>query len=402
MQGIHRPLLIAALSMLLSPLAVGASAADSNPSTAAVHWTPVLIAAPDAPRGFKGSEGKWHLVYDLVLTNYNPVASSIKEFQILGRNGGGEFHVVKSLTGQKLKDAFSSLTRSQTGANLDRAQVGVLFVNLDFDRAEDVPAELTHKIIVDTTSPTGKPWALDYSSAPLKVDNTPAVRLAPPLRGGKWCVMGGYAGTLGHRRALFAIDNQFKAAQTFAIDWMRLDDQNYAMRNPSKIEGDSSYDQPIYAVADGTVLGVVNKFQDQTPGKITGEDRWSYPGGNSVVIDIGNGNYAFYAHLKHDSIKVKEGDKVTRGQEIARLGNTGNSSGPHLHMHVTRDPGILDANGVPYVFDEFEVLGEIKDMKAFESTLLKGKPATFADSDFKGTHHDELPREGFVLRFPTQ
>ena len=72
-----------------------------------------------------------------------------------------------------------------------------------------------------------------------------------------------------------------------------------------------------------------------------------------VVIDIGGGNFAFFAHLKPGSLRVKLGDHVARGDVIALLGNTGNSDAPHLHFHVMDGPSPLDANGRPYVLTHF-------------------------------------------------
>ena len=71
--------------------------------------------------------------------------------------------------------------------------------------------------------------------------------------------------------------------------------------------------------------------------------------------DIGDGNYAFYAHLKTGSVKVKVGDQLTTGQVIASLGNTGNTDAPHLHFHVMSTPDPLRSNGLPFVFTSFRL-----------------------------------------------
>lgn len=60
--------------------------------------------------------------------------------------------------------------------------------------------------------------------------------------------------------------------------------------------------------------------------------------GNHIVLNIGNGAYAFYAHLMKGSMRVKVGDKVTKGQVIAKLGNTGNANASHLHFQVMNGP----------------------------------------------------------------
>ena len=70
------------------------------------------------------------------------------------------------------------------------------------------------------------------------------------------------------------------------------------------------------------------------------------------MLDIG-GSYVLYAHMQPGSVTVKPGDIVTRGEILGRVGNSGNSQAPHLHLHVTDGPLPMASNGLPYVFDAF-------------------------------------------------
>jgi murein DD-endopeptidase MepM/ murein hydrolase activator NlpD len=112
----------------------------------------------------------------------------------------------------------------------------------------------------------------------------------------------------------------------------------------------------------------------QTPTGLTLEQY----GGNHIVQDIvdgeGNHYYAFYAHLKTGSVKVKPGDRLTTGQVIANLGNTGNTDAPHLHFHVMSAPDPLMANGLPFIFKSFTLDGRIASEDGV-GDLLTGKPA---------------------------
>ena len=101
-------------------------------------------------------------------------------------------------------------------------------------------------------------------------------------------------------------------------------------------------------------------------------------GGNMLVVDIGDGAFAFYAHLQRGSLKVKLGDRVTTGQVIGLLGNTGNSTAPHLHFHVMDGPSPLDANGLPFVFTQFSSRGVVT-MSDDNDPLEKGDPAKIVD-----------------------
>ena len=106
-------------------------------------------------------------------------------------------------------------------------------------------------------------------------------------------------------------------------------------------------------------------------------------------LDIGGGRYAFYAHLKPNSITVEEDDRVRRGQVLARLGNSGNTSAPHLHFHVMDAPLPLGADhNLPYVFDSFRYQGYISD--DLTPHLLKNPQP----------REDELPLSQSVEAFP--
>jgi murein DD-endopeptidase MepM/ murein hydrolase activator NlpD len=76
-------------------------------------------------------------------------------------------------------------------------------------------------------------------------------------------------------------------------------------------------------------------------------------GGNSVIEDIGGGRYVAYTHLKPGSIPawLRKGTRLRTGDLIGRVGNSGNSSNPHLHFQVMDGPSFLDAMGLPFVFD---------------------------------------------------
>jgi murein DD-endopeptidase MepM/ murein hydrolase activator NlpD len=103
--------------------------------------------------------------------------------------------------------------------------------------------------------------------------------------------------------------------------------------------------------------------------------------------------------MKPGSVKVKEGQKVKRGEVIGLLGSSGNSTAPHLHFHVMDGPSILGSQGVPYVFDNFSVKGTANEA-ATEKAMEKDGVAPVVKSKFDGKHSDELPRESMLIVFP--
>jgi murein DD-endopeptidase MepM/ murein hydrolase activator NlpD len=89
----------------------------------------------------------------------------------------------------------------------------------------------------------------------------------------------------------------------------------------------------------------------------------AHPLGNHVILNLGGGRYALYAHLKTGSVRVEPGERVRQGQVLGNVGNTGSSTAPHLHFHVMDAPSALASNGLPYVFDQFRFTGRVPNLK---------------------------------------
>jgi murein DD-endopeptidase MepM/ murein hydrolase activator NlpD len=110
-------------------------------------------------------------------------------------------------------------------------------------------------------------------------------------------------------------------------------------------------------------------------------------------LDLGDGVYAFYAHLQPGSIKVKVGDKVRRGQVLGLVGNSGNSTEPHLHFHLSDANSPLGCEGLPYSLTAFEVQGRIEGLQG-------GKMPRWTLLATPEAHRIEMPLANVVVRFP--
>ena len=75
---------------------------------------------------------------------------------------------------------------------------------------------------------------------------------------------------------------------------------------------------------------------------------------------------------RDDSVLVKPGQRVKRAQILAKLGNTGNTSGPHLHFHIMDSPSVLGSNGLPYVIGSFAFDGQISAAKFAAAPGVEG------------------------------
>jgi murein DD-endopeptidase MepM/ murein hydrolase activator NlpD len=149
------------------------------------------------------------------------------------------------------------------------------------------------------------------------------------------------------------------AQQRWAVDWL-IFRKNAASHRGSgeKNEDYYAFGALLLAVADGIVVALVDGHPDLPPGKETDHFNAS---GNFIVLDLGSGEYALYAHVSPGSFTVKLGDKVKRGQVLARLGNSGNTSEPHLHFQIQDDAKMFKARALPARFRNVELNGNRVD-----------------------------------------
>ncbi|MFG2498178.1 M23 family metallopeptidase [Streptomyces sp. NPDC048441] len=123
-----------------------------------------------------------------------------------------------------------------------------------------------------------------------------------------------------------------------------------------------AFGAPLHAVADATVVhaedtqrdhlsrsslvGVLYFWLIEGVGRTIGGTRRVV--GNHIVLDLGAGTYAMYAHVQQGSLAVRAGDEVLAGQVMARCGNSGNSTEPHVHFQLMDGPDLDTARGVPF------------------------------------------------------
>lgn len=145
-------------------------------------------------------------------------------------------------------------------------------------------------------------------------------------------------------------------AQRYAYDFVIADGSLRRWRegtNGERLEDYLCYGEPVLAPADGAIVEVVDGVRNaRRPGTGWLDPFASDIRGNCVVIEHAGGEYSVLAHLISGSIKVSEGERVARGQEVGCCGNSGNSSEPHLHFHVQDRAGFFEAAGLPVAFDD--------------------------------------------------
>lgn len=132
------------------------------------------------------------------------------------------------------------------------------------------------------------------------------------------------------------------------------------------------YGQPQYAPAAGTVVTAVDDYPDGTPGSTPTTDPTLHPAGNHVVIEVAEGEYVLMAHLQPGSVAVSEGQAVQPGDLIGLSGNSGNSSEPHVHLHLQTGPDMFDPAtvGLPMTFTDLLVDGEPVESAPLEQARI--------------------------------
>jgi serine/threonine protein kinase len=172
------------------------------------------------------------------------------------------------------------------------------------------------------------------------VPKTEGVILAAPFRG-EWLVVN------GGRSALINIHYRL-SNQRDALDIERIVNGQERTGDRKKWTSYPSWDETLYAPADGKIAKVVNDLDDNPLGQRDEENR----AGNLVAIDMGDGRCVMMAHLQKGSVLVAEGDIVRTAQPIAKCGNSGNTTGPHLHLQVQNGPDFYapDLKTYPILF----------------------------------------------------
>lgn len=174
-----------------------------------------------------------------------------------------------------------------------------------------------------------------------KLDYRTKTRLRLPFEG-TWAV--GWGG-----RTLAENYHAANREQRFAYDLL-------VARGESTHQGDGTHNGdyfchglPVLAPGDGRVVEARDGIAENVPGQMNSKELL----GNHVILDHGNGEFSIMAHFETGSVVVHEGDRVTAGQPIARCGNSGHSSEPHLHYHLQTTPRIHDGAGLPAQFRDY-------------------------------------------------
>ena len=313
-------------ALLIAPVAALAQGGKAAPKTAEGPKTKPIVAAVDvrvpiAPTAFR-ADGKWHVVYELHLNNMDRRPYRLTKVEVVSA------------------DSTSHSLVAYTGAGLDSA-VGRPGQPAVVEKRHWVPARWPSSTLGDggfgRCGATGDPAAVDLQDRHLSRGDHSANRVHSGRARGRddrsavarrsLATANGPSNTSGHRRALIPIDGHATISQRMAIDWVRLRDHGKTFHGDEKDNKSYyAYGSDALAVADG----VVTEVKDGIPQNIPGENSRAVPitletvGGNHVILDIGGGHYAFYAHLQPGIFAREAGGQGPARAGTGLVGNSGN------------------------------------------------------------------------------
>lgn len=298
--------------------------------------------------------GQTRLVYELHVNSASTVPIELTTLDALASDG-------KPLRHLDEKSLDSRINSNDGGTVIAPHAQAVLYLTLDVAGAP--PPSIRHLLGLKQGD---REWKFEGPAVVVPAADGPV--LAPPLAGGPWVAVYSDGWPRGHRRVFITTHGHARLPGRFAIDWMKVDDHGRTLKDDSGLATASfSYGATVRAVADARVAAVRDGVTEAA--RIADNKSHPHPdaAGNFISLDLGNGRFATYEHLRTGSVKVAKGDHVRKGQPIAEVGFSGDSTEPHLHFHVSDSPLPLEGEGLPYALNHFRVTGRVTDWNAFGS-----------------------------------
>ncbi|MGU3644623.1 M23 family metallopeptidase [Microbacterium sp. C23T] len=419
-------------ALLVAVLAVVGCTADSDPAESApttdaspddaipgaggqlgaldegTRFTPLMSSLITSPMPVAGTDDKVHITYELLLTNATTLPFRLDGLEVADAETGA---TLLAEGDERLPQNVTKLGSSAGGEPgsgsvvIGPAETWIAWLDVQLDADTAVPATVEHHAQGAIVPPEGDPREFDVMIGTAAIDPGPATSVGVPVADGIWLMSEGCCrDDTHHRRGFAPVDGQALVPQRFAIDFYLLDEEHRTWEgDPSQITSYFTYRQPIVAAAAGTVVraldGIPNTESLPEPPPIPPIEETV---GNHVVVEIAPGLYTLYGHMDPGSVRVSVGDRVEKGQELGLIGSSGNSTTPHLHFHLQTAETFFPSDGVPYVFDEFELLGWVPE-RIWDDDLGLQPTGVLPFEEFEpSVRQDELPLDRTVIRVDAQ
>jgi hypothetical protein len=290
------------------------------------------------------------IYYELWLNTATTDALTLQQLEVIH---AADSSVIATFAGDDLKRRYTTRVAKVQGTLVPPGVSALLYLEITLPDAYP-KLRLVHRLKV--TDANGRTLTLRGGIVTLSAKA--ALVLGQPLRGGPWVAIYEPAWERGHRRVIYAVNDTARIPGRFAIDFILLNKQAKMIHHDAdSVVNWYGYAADVLAVADGVVAATHNDFPESPTLSAHPAHPPEKAAGNYLALDIGGGRYVFYEHLKPGSITVRPGQRVRKGERIAALGFTGQTTGPHLHLHVADRNAVLGAEGLPFALEKFTVLG---------------------------------------------
>ncbi|MEV6976280.1 M23 family metallopeptidase [Kitasatospora sp. NPDC093806] len=387
----------------------GTGAAALAPGT---RFTPLTAAVMTEPTPLDATDGRTHLSYELLTTSALSGSTPVRLDRVDVIDAGTR-QVVGSLSGQALAEAANPVGDPLPGADgytppppaptptvIQGSQQWIIWLDLALDAGRAVPEVLEHQLSGAILTASG-PAAFEETVQATPTARTAPLDLDPPVLPGTWYASESCCGNTHHRRGLAPVNGRFGVPQRFAIDWYRLGERGQAWEgDPALLTSYLSYRQPVAAAAGGRVVEVQDGIPDNPPPHTPPVPPIEDTVGNHVTLEVAPGRYLLYGHLEPGSLKVREGDCVEPGQVLGLIGNSGNSTTPHLHFQVMTTAEFFPTDSPPFTFRQFRVLGQVEPRIWDDNLGLQPTGVLpITPSPYEGPHRARYPLDREVLEF---
>jgi hypothetical protein len=334
--------------------------------------TALLVSATNAPLRVLGSDGREHLEYDLIISNAFTAPLTLTAVEVIAPDGQALLRLEGDALAEATQAAF--FPNEPPGSEIPVGVTVATVIDLALPLGQ-APARISHRITyqLPPDTPAAALIAGRAVTGPdLTVDPRAPLMITPPLRGAGWFNANSCCDVWSAHRAFRVpvAGARYVKVEMFALDWAQLRGGQLFTGDGSQNEQYFAYGAEIVSVAEGTVVAVRDDMPDETPNQPVVAVK--HPGdyaGNYVAVEIAPGVFAIYGHLQPGSVAVRVGERVTTGQRLGRLGNSGNSTAPHLHFQLSDGPDIVTSNSLPFVFDHYTLVGTVA-LEALVSAFL--------------------------------
>ncbi|MGN6169715.1 MAG: M23 family metallopeptidase, partial [Solirubrobacteraceae bacterium] len=234
------------------------TAADPG-GVAAQQLTGLAARVLSPPSAVRATDGRFHIAYELVLTNMTQTAVNVERVDV---RGAKTHRVLQSLSRRALSSRMNPVGALQGAppANptlMSSSGSSIVWLDVTVQSKADIPSVLEHFVVASTVPAAGqKPLRFTSLVGRVSLLSRAPLVLGPPVRSGIWLAMEGCCDfNTHHRRGLLTVDGNMVVPQRFAIDWIMLDRRHRAwVGNPTQLSSYFSYGQPEIAVAAGKVV----------------------------------------------------------------------------------------------------------------------------------------------------